>query len=76
MSVGLYCLFIATNFFACKGTTNFGYTQICKEHFAFFGKIIFPKKFPKSFSCRFRKKAVSLQQNSKNTPLCANRLSF
>lgn len=31
----------------------------------FFGKIIFPKKFPKSFSCRFCKKAVSLQQNLK-----------
>ena len=42
----------------------------------FFCKIIFPKKFPKTDICRFRKKAVSLQQNSKKTPLCANRLSF
>ncbi len=29
----------------------------------FYCKMIFPKKFPKSFSCRFRKKAVPSQQN-------------
>ena len=36
----------------------------------FFCKIIFPKKFPKSFSCRFRKKAVPLHRNlKKNTAM-------